>query len=309
MSLILDALKRAERERRLTQPPDLTAVYDEDPWTRRGRPWFWLAGAFLIGAVAVGLILWSRGHGPDRVSPTTEISHPPAPTTDAAGKKKAPVFADSGKSIAEQPAQAPPQQTAPAAPQDPPASAMAEGVAKPPVQPLPQNKPDSDPAPAPQPSAPVKTPDTASPTPVEEPAGTPAAPPSPTVDAAPAEPATQETPAEEVALSEGQATKPPPPAPPPPQVETAPEASPAPAQPPAIPLISELPFEVREKLGKLQINVHSYSENPDDRMVFINMKRFRSGDRIGENGPVLKEITPEGAVIDYGEGQARLQVR
>jgi hypothetical protein len=38
------------------------------------------------------------------------------------------------------------------------------------------------------------------------------------------------------------------------------------------------------------------------------MKKVKAGDRIGENGPVLKEITPEGAIIDYGEGQARLQV-
>jgi len=75
-----------------------------------------------------------------------------------------------------------------------------------------------------------------------------------------------------------------------------------------IPLLSELPYEVREKLGKLQINVHSYSEKPKERLIFINMKSLKVGDPIGENGPVLKEITPEGAVIDYGDGQARLKV-
>jgi len=58
----------------------------------------------------------------------------------------------------------------------------------------------------------------------------------------------------------------------------------------------------------MQINVHSYSEDPAECMVFINMKKYNVGDAIGENGPVLKQITPEGIVIDYGEGQARLPV-
>jgi general secretion pathway protein B len=81
-----------------------------------------------------------------------------------------------------------------------------------------------------------------------------------------------------------------------------------PEKPSSIRLISELPFDVREKLGKLQINVHSYSENPAERLVFINMQNLKVGDRIGENGPILKEITPEGVIIDYGEGQARVPV-
>jgi hypothetical protein len=77
---------------------------------------------------------------------------------------------------------------------------------------------------------------------------------------------------------------------------------------PLAPLLSELPYELREKLGKLQINVHSYSENPTECLVFINMRRFKVGDRIGENGPILKEITPDGIIIDYGGGMARLKV-
>ncbi len=76
----------------------------------------------------------------------------------------------------------------------------------------------------------------------------------------------------------------------------------------AIPLIGELPYEIKEKLGKLQINVHSYSKDPAERLVFINMHRYKVGDKIGESGPLLKEITPKGVIIDYGEGEARLQV-
>ena len=77
----------------------------------------------------------------------------------------------------------------------------------------------------------------------------------------------------------------------------------------AIPLIGELPYDIKEKLGKLQINVHSYSEDPAERLVFINMHRYKVGDKIGEGGPLLKEIIPNGVIIDYGEGEARLQVR
>jgi hypothetical protein len=77
----------------------------------------------------------------------------------------------------------------------------------------------------------------------------------------------------------------------------------------AIPLISQLPGEIKEKLGKLQINVHSYSKDPAERLVFINMNSYKVGDKIGEGGPLLKEITPDGVIIDYGEGEARLQIR
>jgi hypothetical protein len=97
-------------------------------------------------------------------------------------------------------------------------------------------------------------------------------------------------------------------APSPPPLPADPKTEADPKNPPSIPLISELPFDMREKLGRLQINVHSYSENPDERLVFINMQHLKVGDRIGENGPILKEITPKGVIIDYGEGQARVPV-
>jgi len=172
--------------------------------------------------------------------------------------------------------------------------------------------------PAPKPAAPApeapppqaakraaeKTPDKQPPIPVGKVSAAPAAPVLPTqetgavqppapVTPAPAAPPVQPAPAE------------PAPSPPPP---AEPKTKASPGKPSPIPLLSQLPFEVREKLGKLQINVHSYSEKPDERLIFINMKSFKVGDRIGENGPVLKEITPDGAVIDYGDGQVRLQV-
>ncbi len=61
MSLILDALKRAERERKLEKAPDLSAIYQEGRLNRRkANPWFWAGGAFLVTFVAIAIIFWLK---------------------------------------------------------------------------------------------------------------------------------------------------------------------------------------------------------------------------------------------------------
>jgi hypothetical protein len=298
MSLILDALKRAERERRLERPPDLTAVYEEDHLPRRGiRPWLWLSGVFLVGVIAVGLILWPEGPGSDRPPVPTEPSVArSAPAAAPAGKEEIPPSPASPKSTVPKPAEVPPVQASPLQPA--PASAQAS---------LPQPA-----APAPVPEIPpaqaaktaVETPDKEPPTPAGAISASPAAPVLSTGETGALQPRAPATPAPAGPPAQPAPSEPVPSPPPPADPKT--EASPG--KPPSIPLLSELPFEVRQKLGSLQINVHSYSKNPAERLVFINMKNFKVGDRIGENGPVLKEITPEGVIIDYGEGQTRVQV-
>jgi hypothetical protein len=94
----------------------------------------------------------------------------------------------------------------------------------------------------------------------------------------------------------------------PPPAEGASGASPA-LDLSAIPLATDLPPDIRDKLTALTINVHGYFEHPERRVVFINMRRYRVGDRIGEDGFLLEAITPEGVVINYGQGRARLLVR
>jgi len=93
---------------------------------------------------------------------------------------------------------------------------------------------------------------------------------------------------------------------PPPLEKSAENVSPASEKP--IPLVSELPDDVKEMLSGFHINIHVYAEDPAERLVFINMRNRKVGDRIGEGGHVLKEITPDGVIIDYGKGQALLQV-
>ncbi len=315
MSFILDALKRADRERRLERPPDLSAVYEEDKLPRPSiQPWLWLSGSFLVGAIVVGLILWPKGPGSDRPPLLTDTSAPRVSSLTApAGKGGTPPSNASPTGRVLKPPEAPPvrssqPQPAPAPVQEAPPARSAGMAAETAVRALPDtgSKPaaetpnteavppegDASDTPGPVVSAEKKGP------------GQPAPPVSSIPEAAPVEPATAD-------LNRGTEKG----------VEATARSSEPPSAPPAdkktqmdgtkrvsIPLISELPPEVREKLGKLQINVHSYSEKPAECLVFINMRRFKVGDRIGKTGPILKEITPEGVIIDYGEGQTRLPV-
>ncbi len=89
--------------------------------------------------------------------------------------------------------------------------------------------------------------------------------------------------------------------------------APAPASPPAappqsrpqtgftlaaLPTADELRANGTIQMADLHLDIHVYSEQPDDRFVFINMVRHREKSRLAE-GPVVQEITPEGVVLDY----------
>lgn len=51
-------------------------------------------------------------------------------------------------------------------------------------------------------------------------------------------------------------------------------------------------------LPELTIDLHIYSEIPAKRAVFINGRRYAQGDHIAE-GPVVEQITREGAMLSY----------
>ncbi len=53
------------------------------------------------------------------------------------------------------------------------------------------------------------------------------------------------------------------------------------------------------QLPDLHLDIHVYSEVPEDRFVFINMSKQRERSQLSE-GPVVEEITPEGVILDYG---------
>ena len=52
-------------------------------------------------------------------------------------------------------------------------------------------------------------------------------------------------------------------------------------------------------LPDLNIDIHVYSSQPADRFVFINMNQYRENTTLAE-GPLLRAITSEGALLEYG---------
>lgn len=74
-----------------------------------------------------------------------------------------------------------------------------------------------------------------------------------------------------------------------------------------VPLFDTLPLAFQQLLPPLHMEVHSYSQNPADSFVVINMQRYQTGETLKE-GPKIISITPEGAVLEY-DGQKFLLPR
>ena len=65
-----------------------------------------------------------------------------------------------------------------------------------------------------------------------------------------------------------------------------------------LPTIQELRANGTVALPDLHLDIHVYSDDPNDRFVFINMSKQREKSQLAE-GPVVEEITPEGVVLEY----------
>jgi general secretion pathway protein B len=55
----------------------------------------------------------------------------------------------------------------------------------------------------------------------------------------------------------------------------------------------------------LNLDLHVYSTKPAERMVFVNSHKYREGDTLQE-GPVVEQITADGAVLSYGGNRFKL---
>lgn len=282
MSFILEALRRAEQDRRKEEAPALRALYEEGQRPRRRRPtWVWLALLLVANAV-----LWGIFFGPWSSSKT----RPPAQTARA----KTPGPKAASEKVLNKSARTPkPRQTGKAL----------------------RPKEEAQKASAPKTPAPRQELEAVDVRrfegPVSEPMPRAAAPPMEQAKTVSSPEVPKPPPAEAPLLAAAEPT---------PEAPT----SSAPASPPAsgeralpqprtdyheIPLIRDLPAEVREKLEGLVINVHAYFGDPAQRVVVINMKPYRKGERIEGDGPVVEEIIPNGVILNYGGGKARLLVR
>ena len=74
----------------------------------------------------------------------------------------------------------------------------------------------------------------------------------------------------------------------------------------SVPNMRDLPESSRRNLRQYEVNVHVFDDDPLRRFVLINMDKYKEGDRIANNGPLVEEITPTGVVVDYGNGRALL---
>jgi len=66
----------------------------------------------------------------------------------------------------------------------------------------------------------------------------------------------------------------------------------------ALPTFLEVLTNGTVQVPDLHIDIHVYSEAPQDRFVFINMSKHREQSQLSE-GPVVEAITPQGVVLNY----------
>jgi general secretion pathway protein B len=286
MSLILEALKKSEQQRRLGEAPTLGSPVVS---TRRRRSTLPVLAALIVIAAGAG---WWLTRQPAQPSATTTPAPPiaveqagpdkpngtqatnpgqTAPASqerlkaEAAAKRKA----EQAKRIE---ALAASKQNAPLGLPNPANNAAMPAQRKP-GDPLPHTMPPQKTLPTPKPA---KTGATA------------AAPKSDAATPQAAQAAT--TPAAKPAT-------PPvaPPTTPPAPAKAAPAAAPDVA---ALPTIWELPFSTRKDIPALDLSMHVYSSDPKERFVVIKGERHVEGDEIGSD-LTLREIRQDGLVLDY----------
>jgi general secretion pathway protein B len=61
----------------------------------------------------------------------------------------------------------------------------------------------------------------------------------------------------------------------------------------------------RGGVAALHLDLHVYSTQPQQRFVFVNSRKYKEGDTLAE-GPVVEQITPDGAVLNFRGSRFRL---
>lgn len=278
MSLILDALKKAEQDRHAGQAPVLDEMLvRRAPVTRRrendSQQILLLAGAIaavLFALAGIAYWLWpSAETAPAAASAAAPVAvaAPPAPLAAAVAPAEPALRIDPERleaPVADVPEEPVPSGDTGAAlamtmdeldadvPQDSPTKPRRDAPPAPP--PLPATETEPEPTPAAEP---------ASPAPAAAIAATP--PPSPAVAATP-EPATA-----------------------------------------AVRPLKEMPPAFRSEFPRLVVDVHVYNDNPLRRFVLVNGKKYRETDTLVD-GPRVVEITPEGVIVEHRGSRVLVQL-
>ncbi len=279
MSLILEALKKSEQQRRLGEAPTLGSPVVS---TRRRRSALPVIAVLIVVAAGAGWWL------------TRKPAEPPAAATPVTADKSKPPVAGETK----------PAQTAAAAQERLKQEAAARrqiqqakrgdalGNAKPnaPLG-LPGTPNQATMPPGRKPGDPLShtVPGMKAP-PQPAPAGANATPPNTDATAAAPKPGTATPPPAAASAPEtASATSPPASAKAPPAA--APDAA-------ALPTIWDLPFATRKDIPALELSMHVYSSDPKQRFVVIKGERHVEGDEIASD-LTLREIRQDGLVLDF----------
>lgn len=65
-----------------------------------------------------------------------------------------------------------------------------------------------------------------------------------------------------------------------------------------VPTFDELRVNGALQMNDLHLDIHVFAENPADRFVFINMNKQRENSQL-EEGPVVREITADGVILEH----------
>jgi general secretion pathway protein B len=274
MSLILEALKKSEQQRRLGEAPNFGSPVVA---TRRRRNLLPVLAILIVIAAAAGW--WFMRRSPS-----------PAPSVTATSTS-----VDAARSVAETPI----KRDAPAAPA---ANRMPDRTRQTGYAAALQKSEQAKRAAAsgntaramPPAPAPVATP--------PEPAATAAAtPPASTADKSAGLHTT--TPPPTAGPPAPAAQKPDATAPAAPPVGASSTAAPAPTTKPpapgtALPTIWDLPFATRKDIPALDLSMHVYSADPKERFVVLKGDRHIEGDEVAQD-LILREIRQDGLVLEY----------
>lgn len=300
MSLLLDALRKSEAQRRAGEPPRLDLGSSDAPSAgrSRGRSGEWLGWALVV------LVVVGGGAGLAWWQPWTLLQSTPLQASRPAG-------ANSATSAVVAQAASNPDLASPAS-----SERVTEGTAGRGAEPVPA---DPDPAPLVERSETGQANVIATPGPsaeaaarfavVEEPVGGTPVPEDPAAEIPAADPPVQDgRPVEDPPASDvetGAATAA---AVDPADRSAAIEAPPAPAATAKAPERDasldgvirpwELPQELRAEFPELRLTVHFYAARPADRFVLIDGERRGEGDSLG-GGARIAEIRKRGLIVDF----------
>ncbi|MFC7514771.1 general secretion pathway protein GspB [Herbaspirillum sp. GCM10030257] len=278
MSYILDALKKAEAERRGTTPPVTPAPATYYERTQRDsvwhKPWPWALLSAAVVTVAGATWFATRSDQAVQVpSPETPQVVAQAPVVPVTPQMPAPAVTQSAPPAAAPPAQIAspaPATTQPAPPS--PAPTKAEAAQVPPSAVTPPKATRESPPEAPQ----ARTEKPARKPVEKKPAREPEAP-------------KKSVPATAPAASSNAANS---------DTATASTTPAAPATEPAVGSVRDLPPQIQQQIPALTIGGYIYSANKADRSVLINKRLLRDGDEIAP-GLTLERMTPSGMILNY----------